>query len=151
MKGGEWTLFAPVNDAFIDRFDDIEKYLGDDAYIMNFHIIKGKTIMFDDLICTETIATESYGEESRTKCAKKGAQKFQTGRGNLKLGTMPKIITSDVLLCNGVIHGVDDIILPKLILKKESSGEGEDHTAGADHTAGEDADDNEYDNDAHCG
>jgi len=79
--------------------------------------------MFDDLICKETIETWSYNEESWTKYTNKGTQKFQTGRGNFDLGTIPKIIERDILVCNGVIHGVDDVLLPKL---KLASAEGEE-------------------------
>jgi len=91
---------------------------------MMFHTIEEKTLMFDDLICLETIETLSENEESRTKCVNKGAEKFQTRRGNFDLGTMPKIVEPDIQVCNGVIHGVDDILLPKL--KKASVGGQED-------------------------
>jgi len=123
LSGGEFTLFAPSNEAFADRFDDVKLYLNTDAYMLKFHIIEGKTLMFDDLICKETIETWSYNEESRTQCTNKGTQKFQTGRGNFDLGTIPKIIERDILVCNGVIHGVDDVLLPKL---KLASAEGEE-------------------------
>ena len=128
LSGGEFTLFAPNNKAIGDRIDDIEPYwgTGPDAgmYIMKFHAIEGQTLMFDDLVCSELIVTLTEDQESRTKCTKKGAEKFQTGRGNLALGTMPKIVEPDIQVCNGVIHGVDDILLPKL--KKASVGGQED-------------------------
>ena len=124
LSGGEFTLFAPNNDAFDERSDDIVPYLGADGYITKFHAIKGKTLMFDDLVCSELIVTLTEDQESRTKCTKKGAEKFQTGRGNLALGTMPKIVEPDIQVCNGVIHGVDDILFPKL--KKASVGGQED-------------------------
>jgi len=128
LSGGEFTLFAPNNKAIGDRIDDIEPYwgTGPDAgmYIMKFHAIEGQTLMFDDLICSETVETLSENQDSRTKCTNKGAEKFQTGRGNNDLGTMPKIVEPDIRVCNGVIHGVDDMLLPSL--KKPGFGVGED-------------------------
>ena len=39
------------------------------------------------------------------------------------MGTIPKIVKPDIPVCNGVIHGVDDVLLPKL---KLASAEGEE-------------------------
>jgi len=119
---GEWTLFAPTNEAFQGMSPSV---FADDDHdslsILQFHAVEGKTLKFEDLTCTNKIETVG-GESSRTKCAKKGVEKYQTGRGNLALGTMPKIIEADISVCNGIIHGVDDILLPNL---KTSSIEGE--------------------------
>ena len=119
MSSGEWTVFAPSDDVFKKNVDDIELYSDTDGAIIKFHVVKGKTLMFDDLICTEATDMLS-GEESRTKCSKKGAEKFQTGGGNTE--SMPKIVDADISVCNGVIHGVDDLLLPKL--RKTSGGGG---------------------------
>jgi len=43
LSGGEFTLFAPSNETFADRFDDVKLYLDTDAYILKFHIIEGNS------------------------------------------------------------------------------------------------------------
>ena len=107
---GKWTLFAPNNEAF----EGMPSSVTDDyVTIMKFHVLEGEIMTFDDLICTGTVETMN-GQESRTKCAMKGAEKYQTGRGNSALGTMPKIVEADISVCNGVIHGMDNLLLPNL-------------------------------------
>lgn len=50
------------------------------------------------------------GKFTRTVC--KDHDVFQRGAGNTK-ADMPKIIGADVMACNGVIHVIDEVILPK--------------------------------------
>jgi len=134
LSNGEWTIFAPTNDAFHSSRDALESYFGsgnddsdgsgDDSgveYIIKFHLIEEKTLLYNDLICTETIDSYSNDEKSRTKCGKykneKGisvTEKYQAGQGNIATKTMPKIVFKDVMTCNGVIHVVDKVLLPKL-------------------------------------
>lgn len=107
LSGGEWTLFAPNDDAMMD---DMGLVWTDE--VTKFHVVKGMTLMFDDdLKCTDKIETVN-GQYSRTKC--KGGDKYQTGIGNFALGAMPKIVEADILVCNGVIHGVDKVLLPNM-------------------------------------
>ena len=51
------------------------------------------------------------GEETTTVCIE--GQIFQSGAGNT-FSSLPKIVASDGVSCNGVIHAVDQIILPTL-------------------------------------
>lgn len=88
-------------------------------------------MMFDDLICTGTVETMN-GQESRTKCAMKGAEKYQTGRGNIDLETMPKIVEADISVCNGVIHGMDHMLLPNLNMVVNNDGDDEVNNDGDD-------------------
>lgn len=50
------------------------------------------------------------GKYTRTIC--RGDHIFQKGSGNTK-DDKPEIIGIDVEACNGVIHVVDEVILPK--------------------------------------
>ena len=67
--------------------------------------------MYDDLICMNKVETV-LGQNSRTKCSAKG--KVQTGAGNLVVGTIPMITDPDIKGCNGIIQGIDEVMLPKL-------------------------------------
>jgi len=108
LQNGEWTLFAPTNDAFEGLSSS---YADDILSILKFHVLKD-TVMYDDLICTDTVETV-LGQNSRTKCAKQGG-KFQTGSGNLVTGTIPMITDPDIKVCAGIIQGIDEVMLPKL-------------------------------------
>ena len=82
LSSSKWTLFAPNDAAFDDsQFDDIGLVVDN---IIQFHLIKGKAITVDELICTGLLEMASE-EDSRTKC--QGNEKYQTGKGNLEVGT----------------------------------------------------------------
>jgi len=107
LQDGAWTLFAPNNDAFEGLSSS---YADDYLDILKFHVLD-ETVMYDDLICMDKVETV-LGQNSRTKCSAKG--KVQAGAGNLVTGTIPMITDPDVKVCEGVIHGIDEVMLPKL-------------------------------------
>lgn len=107
LQDGAWTLFAPSNEAFEGLSSS---YADDYLEILKFHVLK-ETVMYDDLICMNKVETV-LGQNSRTKCSAKG--KVQTGAGNLVVGTIPMITDPDIKGCNGIIQGIDEVMLPKL-------------------------------------
>jgi len=115
LSSGKWTLFAPTDAAFdagqSKNIDLVDK-------IIQFHFIKGKSVSFDELICTERLEMASK-KDSRTKC--QGKKKYQTGKGNREVGRMPLIVAPDIAVCNGIIHGVDHLLLPSLSSSTSSS------------------------------
>ena len=108
-NGTVWTLFAPTDEAIREAFanNDIRDTL--DADTIKFLMYEGSAITFDELVCTDKI--ESYsGKDSRTKCRSKGAEKYQTGAGNIATDTMPMItasVDSPDILCSGSIEDED--------------------------------------------
>jgi len=114
-NGTVWTLFAPTDEAFKEAFanNDIRDTL--DADTIKFLMYEGSAITFDELVCSDKI--ESYsGKDSRTKCRSKGAEKYQTGAGNIATDTMPMItasVESPDILCSGSILVLDGVLLPK--------------------------------------
>ena len=114
-NGTVWTLFAPTDEAIREAFanNDIRDTL--DADTIKFLMYEGSAITFDELVCTDKI--ESYsGKDSRTKCRSKGAEKYQTGAGNIATDTMPMItasVDSPDILCSGSILVLDGVLLPK--------------------------------------
>ena len=122
LSSSKWTLFAPNDAAFDDsQFDDIGLVVDN---IIQFHLIKGETITVDELICTGLLEMASE-EDSRTKC--QGNEKYQTGKGNLEVGTLPRIVAPDIAVCNGIIHGVDHLLLPQLSSSGSSSYDDNDY------------------------
>merc|ERR1719162_2287797 len=76
---------------------------------------KGAAYTLDDLVCTKVIESYLKGQFSRTKCRSKGAEKYQTGTGNIATDTMPMITGSVDGLCTGSsIIVLDGVLLSKL-------------------------------------
>ena len=113
----EWTVFAPTDDAFAAIEDILSELTPEQiADVLTFHAIQFQVFNYDDLQCKE-ILTMSNGDESRTKCDKdddtKERYKIQKGAGQLE-DMMPRIIESDIEACNGVIHKLNNVMIPKL-------------------------------------
>jgi uncharacterized surface protein with fasciclin (FAS1) repeats len=101
-KEGPYTVFAPVESAFetipaevIDEsFEDHPYLLG----IINYHIVKGKYTTNDlrNITSLETVS---------------GKALKITSNGGLKIDTA-KVIQSDIECTNGIIHAIDEILIP---------------------------------------
>ncbi len=99
---GPYTVFAPVESAFdpipddvIDEsFEDHEYLLG----IINYHIAKGKYTT-DDLKGLDSLETVS------------GNSLKITADGEIKVDTA-RIIEADIECTNGIIHAIDEILVP---------------------------------------
>lgn len=102
------TVFAPTNEAFA-RLRQFVSFLTDEEviFVLLYHVHNGE-VFTGNLVCDEELImlNELY---TRTECDS-GAL-FQFGTGNTALNA-PQIITPDVGVCNGVIHVVDNVILP---------------------------------------
>ncbi len=118
---GDWTLFAPTDEAFDAIEESSALSLTDLSMeqimdIISFHVIQFEVLTYDDLICKETVVM-SNGEDSRTKCDKddETGEKFkiQKGAGQLE-GMLPRLTMPNIETCNGIIHKIDNVMLPKL-------------------------------------
>jgi len=113
--GGDevFTIFAPVNSAFESLPEELANTVTSDpellAKVLLSHAVSGE-IFSVDLECGAEVFMVS-GEETTTVCIE--GQIFQSGAGNT-FSSLPKIVASDGVSCNGVIHAVDQIILPPL-------------------------------------
>ena len=107
------TVFAPINEAWSEVDVDLLDELVNCASAMNsvfaFHTIYGSELYSSDLECGERIPM-SNGDDSRTIC--KDDQVYQKGSLNSR-EKMPEIVSMDIQACNGVIHLVDQVMLPK--------------------------------------
>lgn len=107
------TLFAPTDDAWLtldrDAIDDLVNCTAALNSIFAFHAVFGEEVSSSDLECKETI-TMANGDESRTVC--RDGRAYQKGTSNSR-EMMPEIVQADVYACNGVVHLVDQVMLPK--------------------------------------
>jgi uncharacterized surface protein with fasciclin (FAS1) repeats len=132
-----YTVFAPTNAAF-DRVVlpfgleiDFEKenFTADEKpivrFILKYHI-SANTRFFDHLECDEKLQTKN-GEQSQTRCSTNGKEeeiKFQVGQTSPLFGDdddkqvigllEPKIVSADVPASNGVLHVINNVIVPDL-------------------------------------
>jgi len=107
-----YTVFAPTDEAFGNLPAGTVEALLDDipalTNILLFHVVAHKELFASDLHCTEKIEMAN-GKDSRTVCS--GGKIFQKGAGNPR-SDMPEIIATDIEACNGVVHVVDEVMLP---------------------------------------
>jgi transforming growth factor-beta-induced protein len=110
LSGGSWTVFAPTNNAFEIVEDTIANL--DDETVLNillFHLVDDQVLKSDDLVCGDLIEMAN-NKDSRTKCDD-GTPTYQSGGDNID-GFEPALVQVDVMACNGVIHSVDNVMLP---------------------------------------
>jgi len=108
--GNALTFFLPTNDAFEAMDKNFDKLtFEENESVLSYHIIN-EIVHFDELICKGLIVTAN-GKESRTKCI--GDDKYQRGQNQMD-NMLPKIIIHDVQVCNGIVHVVDHVLMPKL-------------------------------------
>jgi uncharacterized surface protein with fasciclin (FAS1) repeats len=115
LGSGTYTVFAPTDDAFENlpsgTLDALLKDIPALKNILLFHVVAGKKVYKKDLKCSRLVKMAN-NKSSRTVCRKNGTQLFQKGAGNPR-SKMPEIITADIKACNGVIHVVSEVMLPK--------------------------------------
>ncbi|KAL3921668.1 MAG: hypothetical protein SGARI_006626, partial [Bacillariaceae sp.] len=94
LSDGEWTVFAPTNEAFAELGETLDAVLADNDLVTDillFHAVD-KAVFAEDLQCAHLIHMVN-GEDSRTVCHP-GAI-FQKGAGNSR-DNMPEIIAADI-------------------------------------------------------
>lgn len=111
------TVFAPTDEAF-EALEDNEEFgpevltYDQSIYILLYHVInsEGSALAYGDLMCSALIETAN-GKSTRTMCT--GAGKYQRGPKQMD-NMLPKIVVPDIEACDGVIHLLDNVILPNL-------------------------------------
>ena len=105
LSGGEWTVFAPTDDAFAKlglNADNIASTFTKDELtnILLYHVISGE--VFSDKALT------LLGDVSMANNQSAGLKFFD---GNLYVNDDSKVIIADIDASNGAIHAVDTVIL----------------------------------------
>jgi len=100
---GDYTVFAPSDDAFSALPDGLLGSLTDEQLteILTYHVLSGE-VFADDLGAEQAPASLQGGEVFVTK----------DGEGNVTVNGSASVVAADVDVTNGVIHAIDQVILP---------------------------------------
>jgi uncharacterized surface protein with fasciclin (FAS1) repeats len=105
LKGkGPFTVFAPTDEAFAKLpAGTVEALLKDKAKltaILTYHVVAGKVMAADAIKLTEakTVNGQSF--------------KIVAGKDGVMVDNA-KVVKTDIVASNGVIHVIDNVILPK--------------------------------------
>jgi len=113
----EGTLFIP-NDAAFESLEaelnstGVELDLTQTLNVLAFHALEDKVLMAQELKCGKRYKMDN-GQDSRYVC--RGDGKYMRGGGNIlsDFDAWPEIIDADITGCNGVIHILDGVMLPR--------------------------------------
>lgn len=118
MKG-PYTVFAPVNDAFENLpAGTVETLLKPEnkdmlVKILTYHVVAGKW----DFDSISKMIKEGNGSATITTVSGGKLVATMNGKHNIQLkdenGNIANITTYDVYQSNGVIHVIDEVVLPK--------------------------------------
>jgi uncharacterized surface protein with fasciclin (FAS1) repeats len=114
LSGGEYTVFAPTDEAFQPLVDDgtvdtlLEDPSGALTDILLNHVVEG-TVMAEDVVALGDGAevTTVGGGTLTVNIADDGTVSLTDGAGNTI-----NITTTDIETSNGVIHVIDGVLLP---------------------------------------
>jgi uncharacterized surface protein with fasciclin (FAS1) repeats len=107
-----FTIFAPTNDAFSaipTVRSDMEEELDIVRDVILYHAVSGVKLLAEDLVCDGSLIMVN-SEESTTRCI--GDEIFQVGNANTNPDALPRIIAPDGIACNGIIHAIDQVMIP---------------------------------------
>jgi uncharacterized surface protein with fasciclin (FAS1) repeats len=108
-SAGPFTVFAPTDEAFAKLpKGTVEALLADKAKltsILTYHVVSGKVMAADVVKLTE--AKTVNGQMAKVSAGKDGV-----------MIDGAKVIKTDIVTSNGVIHVIDFVILPKEDAKK---------------------------------
>lgn len=108
-----WTMFSPTNEAFAILGDDALGGLTSDTDLLITVLLShvaAQAVPASDLECDGILAMTS-GTNTTTLC--RGNLLFQRGDANEE-GSFPQIILPDISACNGILHVVNQVLLPDL-------------------------------------
>ncbi len=106
LSGGEWTVFAPTDDAFaklgLDASNIASSFTkAEITDILLYHALASKV--------DAAAALASVGDITMANGKLAGLKEFE---GNLYLNDDSKVIIADIFAANGIVHVVDNVILP---------------------------------------
>ncbi|KAE8326989.1 FAS1 domain-containing protein [Aspergillus sergii] len=105
---GEYTLFAPIDDAFpLESFDwDLPEFYW--LFLVQYHLVKG-TFSMKDLEMRETLPTHIWADIYESYSQRMSSQ--FTPEGSVRLNHRSTVIQPDVKASNGYLHYVDRVIM----------------------------------------
>ncbi len=114
---GEYTVFAPTNDAFAAvPEDDLNALLADQAALTNvlqYHVVEGEFFAADvtglDGQSVETLSGDSIN--------------ITIGENNEVFINGAQVIVPDVDASNGVVHAIDGVLMPPMDMGSDMNGD----------------------------
>jgi len=121
--GPNLTVFAPTNeaiDAILDGMNTTDNNSKMD--LVSYHAVSGLVIETGDISCSAspTPLEMANGETVEIECT--GDEFYIVGDGNVA-DALPKITAANIETCKGVIHIVDNVILPEEEEAEEEEGD----------------------------
>ena len=120
QTAGPFTVFAPVNDAFENLPDGtVETLLKPEnkktlATVLTYHVVSGKL----DFDAIAALIKKGKGSAKLTTVSGGTLTAMMNGMHNITItdenGGVANITTYDVYQSNGVIHVIDNVVLPKM-------------------------------------
>jgi uncharacterized surface protein with fasciclin (FAS1) repeats len=122
----DYTVFVPTNEAFSRAYtaSELNSFLTTEEgkkkleFVLETHIIKKNLVItFKSLKCENDYRMRN-DQDTKTECGPfnggNGRNKFQVGKGNDESdkNKRPRIILKDIRASNGIIQGVNNVILP---------------------------------------
>lgn len=103
---GDFTVFAPTDDAFAALPDGLLASLSDEQIteILTYHVVSGE--VFSDQLSPEQVVEPLSG----------GEVFVTSGENGVSVNGSASVITADVDVSNGVIHAIDQVLLPNEFL-----------------------------------
>lgn len=123
------TLFAPTDDAFLAMPGGtaITQNVDNLSYILDTHLAGGE-IQSSAIDCSREALPPLRmvnGELTTVKC---DSDSISISGGGNNANALPKIIDPDLDTCNGIIHAIDEVILPAILPTNEDE-DSEDEVA----------------------
>eukprot|EP00537_Pseudo-nitzschia_pungens_P009381 CAMPEP_0172379388 /NCGR_PEP_ID=MMETSP1060-20121228/69907_1 /TAXON_ID=37318 /ORGANISM="Pseudo-nitzschia pungens, Strain cf. cingulata" /LENGTH=698 /DNA_ID=CAMNT_0013107129 /DNA_START=102 /DNA_END=2198 /DNA_ORIENTATION=+ len=115
LSTGTWTLLAPTNEAFLRLPPADVETLTSDAIslskLLMFHVVPREALYKHDLPCSagQNLLPMANGKDTRTLC-ENHVPKWQKGKYNVDTD-LPEYVVFDLEACNGVVHGLDGVML----------------------------------------
>jgi len=108
LSGGDFTVFAPVDDSF-DRLPNAwDTDLG-------FHIVN-RSVPISALDCKagDNLLMMINGKNTRTMCTNGSkTPTVQKGGGNTQVSLFPEFLGNELYACNGIVHKMSNVLLHK--------------------------------------
>jgi len=132
----DFTIFAPTNQAF-EVYSALVPTLPEAEFnsILLYHIVEGSILPPNDLLCTSFVPVSGNifgGRFPKIRCVDDivgQKNSFIVGPANkADLGNLPQLSQGGKVRsaerCNGIIYGVDNVILPKFVAEFIKEGQG---------------------------
>lgn len=99
---GPFTVFAPTDEAFALLPDGLLSSLTEEqlATILQYHVVSGA-------VEAETVVTLDSAETLLEESVK-----IQVGEDGVYLNGLTKVVTTDIVLANGIVHVIDSVLVP---------------------------------------